>query len=100
MDPFDKLPPELIQVILTDAADAIATESLRYVSLRVHAVFQADPKAYLNLVTANSITQRPEIYRLIQNVAVLCSKTHCPNLEEYPKHMCFSLRPSRADGPC
>ncbi|KAL3472492.1 hypothetical protein BJX99DRAFT_272907 [Aspergillus californicus] len=85
MDPFNKLPAELIQQILINSADFIGPESLIAVSPRAHAVFHAQPRyIVLNLLASNSITSFLEIHELCWNIAWIHDlSTACDSVGEY-----------------
>ncbi|KAL2822816.1 hypothetical protein BDW59DRAFT_149221 [Aspergillus cavernicola] len=85
MDPFNRLPAELIQEIISQSADFIGTEGLLLVSPRVHAVFHAQPRwILLDLMASNSITQIPTVHKLCRNIALIRHPLiHCLSLEDY-----------------
>ncbi|KAL4962468.1 uncharacterized protein BDV14DRAFT_210621 [Aspergillus stella-maris] len=82
MDPFDKLPPELIQLILTQADDFVGVESLLSVSPRVAAVLQARPTILHDLLSSNPITTLPHIRRLCYGIIHL-NTMHCSDFDSY-----------------
>lgn len=84
MDPFQRLPPELVSQILRNT-DFVGVDSLVSVSLKARAVFQANSRAIIqDLVSSNSITSHPEIKKLLSNIALIHDPSICcTSLDEY-----------------
>ncbi|KAL4864930.1 hypothetical protein BDV12DRAFT_188581 [Aspergillus spectabilis] len=75
MDPFSKLPAEIIQEIVCQGADFIGVNSLLTVSPWVNAVFRAQPQLITShLITFNPMTQTQAIQDLCWKVTLI----HCP----------------------
>ncbi|KAL4876171.1 hypothetical protein BJY04DRAFT_231978 [Aspergillus karnatakaensis] len=76
MDPFNRLPAELI--------DFSAVENILSASYYVNAVFHADPTIIRNLILSDSITSLPEIQKMCYNINLI--QTHSiqfPSLADY-----------------
>lgn len=87
MDPFRRLPVELIFQIFEDTADFIGVESLTSVSRPARAAFHADPQAIMQAIsTSNPITSQPELRLLVSKIAILHNpSSHCSTLDDYEK---------------
>jgi hypothetical protein len=85
MDPFERLPTELINNILLFASDFVGLESLLTVSPRARAVFHDRPGLFFQeLVELNSIASVAPIQTIIQKVRLLHSPSFdFHSLEEY-----------------
>ncbi|KAL4869552.1 hypothetical protein BDV12DRAFT_167588 [Aspergillus spectabilis] len=85
MDPFQRLPAEIIQAILLHTADFVGVESLLVASPRVRSVFWAESRLITkNLIASNPITRITELSQLCQRVAAIQSAgIECANLEDY-----------------
>ena len=71
MDPFTKLPPELLARILIYAADFSAVENIISASPRVNAVFQAQPTIIRDLVSGDPIAGLPKIQTMCYNISLI-----------------------------
>ncbi|KAL5336594.1 hypothetical protein BJX70DRAFT_400533 [Aspergillus crustosus] len=97
MDPFERLPFELIEQILL-SIDFATVESLLSASPRIHSIFQAQPTLVQALIHSNQITSMPEIAALCYNISFIHSSDEeaCSNLSHYkqlcaaPKDVAFS----------
>lgn len=66
MDPFQRLPAELIGQILRNAADFLGVDSLITVSRQARAIFQAHSCLIIqDQISLNSIASQPEIKKLL-----------------------------------
>ncbi|OJI97586.1 hypothetical protein ASPVEDRAFT_301060 [Aspergillus versicolor CBS 583.65] len=84
MDPFTRLPPELITQIILYIADFSAVESFISASPQVQAIFQAQPSIVQDLLQSDPITSFPEIQKLCYNISLIqTSLPQCPNLAHY-----------------
>ncbi|KAL2809890.1 hypothetical protein BJX63DRAFT_338796 [Aspergillus granulosus] len=85
MDPFERLPSELVQQIIACTGDFTGVESILLASPQVNAVFQAQPARILkDLILSNSITCMPEIERLCYNIGLLNNPSlYCKDLDDY-----------------
>ncbi|CAG7927895.1 unnamed protein product [Penicillium olsonii] len=85
MDPFQRLPTELVLQIIADTADFTGVENLISVSRKVRAVFQCNSREIMQAVSSsNPMTSQPEIKRLVSNAAVICNPSiQCSSLHEY-----------------
>ena len=85
MDPFERLPPELIRLILLHIADFASVQTILSASPWVNSVFHARPRTLiLDLVASNPITAVPEIQKLFQGIALIHSPfVHCASLDDY-----------------
>ena len=85
MDPFERLPPELIRLILLHIADFASVQTILSASPWVNSVFHARPRTLiLDLVASNPITAVPEIQKLFQGIALIHSPSvHCASLDDY-----------------
>ncbi|KAL4746262.1 hypothetical protein BDW72DRAFT_207493 [Aspergillus terricola var. indicus] len=93
MDPFTRLPPELIAQIFVYTADFPAVENILSASCHVNAAFQAEPTIICNLILSDSITSLPEIQRLCYNISLI--QTHSirfPTLVDYQQR-CEKMPP-------
>ncbi|CAG7996477.1 unnamed protein product [Penicillium salamii] len=79
MDPFRRLPVELMFQILENTADFVGVESLISVSRPARAAFLMDSYAIVHAIaTSNPITTQPEVRRLVHNIVIL----HSPAVTE------------------
>ncbi|KAJ5988325.1 hypothetical protein N7481_003535 [Penicillium waksmanii] len=87
IDPFRRLPVELIFQIFEDTADFVGVESLISVSRPARAAFYADPQAIMQaILISNPITLQPELRSLVSNIAILHNpSSHCSTLDDYEK---------------
>ncbi|KAL4802470.1 hypothetical protein BDV18DRAFT_154178 [Aspergillus unguis] len=93
MDPFTRLPPELIAQILICAADFSAVENILSVSCHVNAVFHADPGIIRNLILSDPITSLPEIQTLCYNISLIQTYSiHFTTLADY-RQRCEGVPP-------
>lgn len=85
MDPFQRLPAELVGQILQDTADFAGVDSLISVSLHARATFQANScTIFQGLVSSNSITSQPEIKKLLSSIALIHHPSICcTSLDQY-----------------
>lgn len=85
MDPFERLPAELINRILLPASDFVGIESLLIASPRVHAIFHDRPGLlFQELVASNAIASATPIQDITQKVRLLHSPSfNVHSLEEY-----------------
>ncbi|KAL4736249.1 hypothetical protein BDV11DRAFT_211348 [Aspergillus similis] len=93
MDPFTRLPPELIARILIYTADFSAVENILCASCHVNAAFQAEPTVIRNLILSDSMTSLTEIQRLCYNISLI--QTHSiqfPTLVDYQQR-CEKMPP-------
>jgi hypothetical protein len=92
MDPFEKLPPELIHDIITLTADFVGVESLLRISPRVRAVFHAQPRiVVLDLIDANPITTMPDVQQLCRNISLIQTPSTKPaDFDEY-RRICENI---------
>jgi hypothetical protein len=71
MDPFKRLPPELVRAILLHTADFASVKNLLSASPWMHSVFPAGPRRIvLDLMALSPITAVPEIQGLFQRIAL------------------------------
>ncbi|KAI9036088.1 uncharacterized protein KD926_002465 [Aspergillus affinis] len=93
MDPFTKLPPELLARILIYAADFSAVESIISASPRVNAVFRAQPTIVRDLVSGDPIAGLPEIQTMCHNISLIQTlSVEFPSLVDY-RRICQSPPP-------
>ncbi|CAG7937630.1 unnamed protein product [Penicillium salamii] len=79
MDPFRRLPVELMFQILEDMDDYVGVESLISVSRPARAAFHMDSYAIVDaIITSNPITTQPDVKRLVHNIVIL----HTPAVTE------------------
>lgn len=73
MDPFQRLPAEIIRSIIQYTPDFVGLENLFLVSARVNAVLQADPCVVLldDLVASNTVLAMPDIHKTFRQIALL-----------------------------
>ncbi|KAL4754357.1 hypothetical protein BDW72DRAFT_166732 [Aspergillus terricola var. indicus] len=71
MDPFTKLPPELIAQVLVYTADFSAVESIISASPRVNLVFRAQPTIIHDIISVDPIARLPEIQNIIHNISLI-----------------------------
>lgn len=84
MDPFARLPPELITQIIIYIADFSAVESFISASPQVHAVFKAQPSIVRDLIQSDPIASLLEIQKLCHNISLVqTSLAQCPSLAHY-----------------
>ncbi|KAJ5169805.1 uncharacterized protein N7500_002588 [Penicillium coprophilum] len=85
MDPFERLPVELIYHILLFTSDFVGVESLLVASPRVRAVFLDRPGLiFQEMMESNSISSAAPIRKIIQKVRLLHSpSSNFHNFEEY-----------------
>ncbi|KAL2871452.1 uncharacterized protein BJX67DRAFT_377222 [Aspergillus lucknowensis] len=84
MDPFEKIPPELIRQIILYTADFATVENVISVSPHIFAVLQAHLTITRDLILDNPITSLPEMQRLCYNIALINSPlTHIVDLPDY-----------------
>lgn len=85
MDPFERLPAELINHILLCASDFVGIESLLIASPRVDAIFHDRPGLlFQGLVASNTIASAAPIQEITQKVRLLHSPSfNVHSLEEY-----------------
>ncbi|CAG8020427.1 unnamed protein product [Penicillium olsonii] len=77
MDPFQRLPVELMLQILEDTADFVGVESLTSVPRPARAAFHMDSWAIMHVISAlNPITSQPEVRVLISNIVVVHKRLH------------------------
>ncbi|KAL4788358.1 hypothetical protein BJX76DRAFT_353385 [Aspergillus varians] len=92
MDPFDRLPVELIRDVITHTTDFVGVESLVIASSRVRAIFHARLRGiFLDLIAANPITMMPQIQELCRNIDVIHGpSTPGTSLDNY-QHTCENI---------
>ncbi|CAG8945367.1 unnamed protein product [Penicillium salamii] len=79
MDPFRRLPVELMFQILENTDDYVGVESLISVSRPARAAFHMDSYAIVDAIaTSNPITSQPDVKRLVHNIVIL----HTPAVTE------------------
>lgn len=85
MDPFQRLPAELVGQIIRNTADFVGVDSLITVSRQARAVFQLNSSSIVqDLVSSNSITSQPEIKKLLSHIAFIHRPSiRCTSLDEY-----------------
>ncbi|KAL4862679.1 hypothetical protein BDV12DRAFT_178490 [Aspergillus spectabilis] len=84
MDPFTRLPPELIVKIIVRVADFSAAESVILASPWVKAVFQGQPTIIHELIQSDPITSLPEIQKLLHDISLIqTSLVQCDSLTDY-----------------
>ncbi|KAJ5971922.1 uncharacterized protein N7479_001840 [Penicillium vulpinum] len=85
MDPFERLPAEIIIEILLFTSDFVGIESLLTVSPRVRTIFHSRPgPLFQELVAFNSITSASPIQKIIQKVQFLHNSSfNFHGIEEY-----------------
>ncbi|KAA8646798.1 hypothetical protein EYZ11_009955 [Aspergillus tanneri] len=84
MDPFTKLPPELLAKILVYTADFSAVESIISASSRVNTVFRAQPTIVRDLISFDPITSLPEIQIMCHNISLIRTlSAQFPSLADY-----------------
>ncbi|KFY16197.1 hypothetical protein V491_05409 [Pseudogymnoascus sp. VKM F-3775] len=85
MDPFERLPAELINRILLCTSDFVGIESLLIASHRVHAIFHGRPGLlFQELVASNAIASATPIQEIIQKVQLLHSPSfNVHGVDEY-----------------
>ncbi|KAI9042759.1 uncharacterized protein KD926_005089 [Aspergillus affinis] len=84
MDPFTKLPPELLAKVLVYTADFSAVESIIAASPRVNAVFRAQPTIIRDLILVDPITSLPEIQNMYHNIGLILTRSaQFPSLSDY-----------------
>lgn len=85
MDPFQRLPAELVGQILRNAADFVGVDSLITVSRQARAIFQANSCLIIQgLISLNSITSQLEIKKLLSSIALIHRPSICcASLDEY-----------------
>ncbi|KAL5335197.1 hypothetical protein BJX70DRAFT_401800 [Aspergillus crustosus] len=84
MDPFTRLPPELIVQIIVCIADFSAAENVILASPRVKAVFQGQPTIIQELIQSDPVTSLPEIQKLLHDISLIqTSLVQCDSLTDY-----------------
>lgn len=94
MDPFQRLPAEIIRSIIQYTPDFIGLESLFLVSAQVKAVFQADPCVVLldDLIASTTLTAMPDIQKTFRQVALLHNQSACcGSIDDYIHLTCENL---------
>ncbi|CAG8074686.1 unnamed protein product [Penicillium olsonii] len=77
MDPFQRLPVELMLQILEDTADFVGVESLTSVSRPARAAFHMGSWAIMHVISAlNPIASQSEVRVLISNIVVVHERLH------------------------
>ncbi|KAL4759660.1 uncharacterized protein BDW70DRAFT_169282 [Aspergillus foveolatus] len=93
MDPFTRLPHELIAQILVYTADFSAVENILTASCHVNAAFQAEHTVIRNLILSDSITSLPEIQRQCYNISLIQAHSiQFPTLVDYQQR-CEKMPP-------
>ncbi|KAL3457820.1 hypothetical protein BJX64DRAFT_280325 [Aspergillus heterothallicus] len=83
MNIFEKLPHELIVMVIQQIDDFVGLESLLACSPWVNAVFRDRPRRrLLDVISINPMTQTPDIIELFRNI-ILIRCTYCRSFEEY-----------------
>ncbi|PLB44467.1 hypothetical protein P170DRAFT_480227 [Aspergillus steynii IBT 23096] len=84
MDPFIKLPPELIAKVLVYTADFSAVGSIISASPRVNTVFRAQPTIIRNLLLCDPIAILPEIQNMCHNISLIQTRSaEFPSVVDY-----------------
>ncbi|KAK2762135.1 hypothetical protein FQN54_001142 [Arachnomyces sp. PD_36] len=85
MDPFERLPVELIREIIQDIPDFVSLENLLSASPRVNSVYEIEPRKFVEgLILSNSIASVPDIQLIFRNIALINSPSfHCISLDDY-----------------
>lgn len=80
MDLFERLPAELISLIIQHTADFATVDNLLSVSR-----FQVNSRAIIqDLILSNSITSQPEIKKLVTSIAIIHHPSiRCTSFDEY-----------------
>ena len=75
---FERLPAELISLIIQNTADFATVDNLLSVSRQARAVFRANSRAIIqDLILSNSITSQPEIKKLVTGIAIIHHPSIC-----------------------
>lgn len=84
MDPFTKLPSEILAQILICTADFSAVESVVSVSSHINAVFRAQPTIVRDLILVDPIACLPEIQIISHNISLIhTNSAQFPSLADY-----------------